>query len=226
MKKIVLITGASNGLGKEIAKLLIIRDYYLILTGKNEKDLEEFMKYDDVTIVPGDLTKKTTRDLLDQAVKEQKRLDILINNAGITFVQPFLHNTEEQLEAIMEINLKAPMLLTRQLYPLMVQQQSGHIININSAAGIVAKANHTMYSAVKFGLKGFTDSLRLEAKPNRIRVTSIFPGGINTELYRNQPEIPKNTYMDPVKIAGLVVQLVETDPSVSPDELVINRMTK
>lgn len=226
MKKIVLITGASSGLGKEIAKLLLQRDYYLIVTGRNEKGLEEFMKYENITIVPGDLTKKATIDLLTQAVKEQNRLDILINNAGITFVQPFLDNTQKQLDSIIEINLKAPILLTLQLYPLMVEQQSGHIININSAAGIAAKANHTLYSAVKFGLKGFTDALRLEAKPNKIRVTSIFPGGVNTELYRNQPEIPKNTYMDPAKIAALVIQLVETDPSISPDELVINRMTK
>lgn len=226
MKKIVLITGASSGLGKELAKLLVSGDYYLILTGRKENGLEEFMKYDNVTLVPGDLTKKITRDLLDQSVREQKRLDVLINNAGITFVQPFLHNTEKQLDEIIEINLKAPMQLTRQLYPLMVKQQSGHIININSAAGIVAKANHTMYSAMKFGLKGFTDALRLEAKPHNIRVTSIFPGGINTELYRNQLEIPKNEYMDPVKIAGLIIQLLECDPSLSPDELVINRMTK
>jgi uncharacterized protein len=220
MKKVVVITGASSGLGKEIAKLLLMRkNYYLILTGRNEKGLEEFMDFAEVTIVLGDLTKKTTRDLIENVVKEQKRLDILINNAGITFIQPFLKNTDKQLTDIVEINLKAPILLTQQLYPLMVQQQSGHIININSAAGLIAKANHTMYSSVKFGLKGFADALRLEAKPHRIRVTSIFPGGINTDLYRNM-------YMDPVKIATLIVQLLETDPSLSPDELVINRMTK
>jgi short-subunit dehydrogenase len=221
MKQVAIITGASSGLGKEIAKLLLKKkNYYLILTGRNEKGLEEFMDSADVTIVVGDLTKKTTIDLIENAVNDQKRLDILINNAGITYVQPFLHNTEKQLDIIVEINLKAPMLLTRLLYPLMVNQQSGHIININ------AKSNHTMYSAVKFGLKGFTDALRLEAKPNNIRVTSIFPGGINTELYRNQGEIPKHTYMDPIKIAELIVQLIETDPSLSTDEIVINRMTK
>ena len=109
---------------------------------------------------------------------------------------------------------------------MMVKQQSGHIVIINSAAGKEGKLNHTLYCASKFGLKGFADALRLEAKSNNIRVTSFHPGGINTPLYRNLPEIPKGTYMDAKKVATLLIDVIETDPSISPDEVVISRMTK
>jgi short-subunit dehydrogenase len=227
MKKVVVITGASSGFGKEVAKLLLQKgNYYLILTGRNEKGFEEFKNSLDVTIIVGDITKKTTIDLIEHTVKDQKRIDILINNAGITFINPFTQNSEQKIDNLLAVNLKAPMILTQRFYPLMVQQHSGHIININSAAGKEGKPNHTIYSAAKFGLKGFTDSLRHEAKLHNIRVTSFHPGGINTPLYRNLPEIPKEKYMDPAKVASLLIAVIETDPSISPDEIVINRMTK
>ncbi|HSW97875.1 MAG TPA: SDR family oxidoreductase [Candidatus Saccharimonadales bacterium] len=227
MKKVVVITGASSGLGKEIAKqLLTTGNYVLIVTGRNNEGFEEFKSSPDVTIIIGDLTKKTTIDLLEHAVKEQGKIDILINNAGITYINPITENSEQKIDELLAINLKAPMLLTQRLYPLMVKQQSGHIINVNSAAGKEGKPNHTIYSAAKFGLKGFTDALRHEAKSHNIRVTSFHPGGINTPLYRNLPHVPKEKYMDPLDIAKLLIQLIQTDPSLSPDEIVITRMTK
>jgi len=227
MKKVVVITGASSGFGKELAKLLLQKGtYQLILTGRNESGFAEFKNADDVTLIVGDLTKKQTLDLIEHTVKEQKRIDILINNAGITFINPFTENSEQKIDDLLAINLKAPMLLTQRLYPLMVEQQSGHIVNINSAAGKEGKPNHTIYSAAKFGLKGFTDALRVEAKPHNIRVTSFHPGGINTPFYRNLPEVPKEKYMDAKKVASLLLHVLETDPSISPDEIVVNRMTK
>src|SRR5258708_7461518 len=143
MKKVVVITGASSGFGKEVAKMLLKKgSYYLILTGRNEKGFAEFKNSPDVTIIVGDLTKKTTVDLIEHAVKEQNRIDILINNAGITFINPFTQNSREKIDELLEINLKAPMVLTQRLYPMMVMQQSGHIVIINSAAGKEGKLNH------------------------------------------------------------------------------------
>lgn len=227
MKKVVVITGASSGFGKEIAKLLLQKEtYHLILTGRNEEGFTDFKNSENVTIIVGDITKKQTLDVIEHAVNELKRIDILINNAGITFINPFLENNEQKIDDLLAVNLKAPMLLTQRLYPLMVQQQSGHIININSAAGKEGKPNHTIYSAAKFGLKGFTDALRIESKPHNIRVTGFHPGGINTPLYRNLPEVPKEKYMDAEKVASLLINVIESDPSISPDEIVINRMTK
>ena len=104
-----------------------------------------------VDIVLGDITKSEIRKkLLDLIVKKHKQLDILVNNAGITYIQPFEKNTEEQINTIFETNLKAPMLLTHDLYETMKTQKSGTIIFINSTAGKQGYPNHTMYSTMKF----------------------------------------------------------------------------
>ncbi len=227
MKKVVVITGASSGLGKEIAKLLLQKkEYQLILSGRNEQGLSEFNDNENVNIIIGDITKKETLDAIEEEVEKVARIDILINNAGIIYTKPFIENLEEELDDLIAIDLKAPMLLTQRIFPLMIKQNSGHVININSSAGKEAKANHTMYSAAKFGLKGFTDVLRVEAKPHNIRVTGFHPGGMNTEFYDHMKGVPVEKYMDPKKIAEILIHIIETDPSIATDEVVINRMTK
>jgi len=224
MEKVVLITGAGGGLGKELAKLYQEKGYSLVLTDKKQEGFED-LKVENIEVVIGDLTKEETIQELATLIREKyKRIDILINNAGITFIQPFEENTTEQLDKILEIDLKAPMKLTKELYPLMVEQESGHIININSSAGKEGKANHTMYSAAKFGLAGFTQALRAEAKGQNIRVTSFHPGGINTPFYEHLGgKVDASVYMDPKKVAEIIVFLSETE-GMSPDEIVLNRM--
>lgn len=226
MQKVALITGASSGIGKEIAKEFLEKGYFLILSGRNEKCFEEFKNSAHVEIVLGDITNSEIRNKLVEAVKKQGKLDILVNNAGISVIQPFEENTEEQLDEILETNLKAPILLTHDLYDLMKTQGNGIIVFMNSAAGKQGYSNHTLYSTAKFGLTGFSQSLRLEAKKHGIRVISIHPGGVKTNLYNNVKEKPNvDEYMDPTKVAELVVTLTETE-GLSPDELVISRMNK
>ncbi len=227
MNKIVVITGASSGLGKELAKIYLEKGYKLVLNGAHEQGFQEFEGKENVEIVVGDLTEQETIDKLADVVKSKfGQVDILINNAGIIYIQPFEKNTPEQLNQLLAIDLVAPMLLTQKFYPLMVEKKQGVIININSTSGKEPKANHTMYNAAKFGLTGFTQSLRLEVKQHGIRVLSIHPGGINTPLYKSL-EIPPDTstYMEPKKVAEIIVYLSETE-GLSPDEIVINRLSK
>jgi len=227
MKKVVIVTGASNGIGKEVAKLYLQKGYSVVVTGQNRDKLKEFENNENIDVVVGDLTKEETQDKIRELVEtKHKRLDILVNNAGIIYLQPFESNTKDQVDRIVEINLKTPMLFTQKLYPLMVKQQFGHIIFVNSTAGKEAKPNHTMYNATKFGLYGFTLSLRHEAKKNNIRVTSFHPGGVKTGLYDDlevKPDI--STFMEPTKVAEVLVYLSEIE-GMSPDEIVLNRMSK
>lgn len=226
MNKVVVITGASSGLGKELAKIYLEKKYNLVLNGINAEGLQEFQGKDNIEVVVGDLTKQEVIDEIASSVNRFGQIDILINNAGITYIQPFEKNTSEQLDKILDIDLKVPMLLTQKIYPLMVSKKGGTIININSTAGKEAKLNHTMYNAAKFGLAGFTQSLRLEAKQHGIRVLSIHPGGINTSLYESLETPPDtSTFMDSKKVAETIVYLSETD-GLSPDEIVINRLSK
>lgn len=127
---------------------------------------------------------------------------------------------------MIEINLKTPILLTHELYDIFKKQNGGTIVFINSSAGKQGYPNHTLYSAAKCGLNGFTQSLRLEAKKHGIRVMSIYSGGVKTDFYNKvkiKPDV--NQYMEPKKVAEIVVYLSETS-EVSPDEILINRMTK
>ena len=227
MKKVVLITGASSGIGRELAKKYLEKGYTLVLSGRNEEGFEYTKGKTNVDVVLGDITKNETRKKLqDLIINKHKQLDILINNAGITFIQPFENNTEEQINAIFETNLKVPMLLTHDLYETMKTQKSGTIIFINSAAGKQGYPNHTMYSTMKFGLTGFSQSLRQEAKKFGIRVISIHPGGVNTALYNNLQDKPDvKQYMDATKLAETIVFLSETS-GLSPDEISISRTTK
>ncbi len=226
MNKVVVITGASSGLGKELARAYLEKNYRLVLNGLNSEGFQEFQDKENVEIIEGDLTKQEIIEKTSDAVNSLGQVDILINNAGITYIQPFEKNTPEQLNKILEINLKAPMILTQKLYSLMVSQKNGTIININSNVGKEGRANFTLYAATKFGLNGFTQSLRLEAKQHGIRVLSIHPGGINTPLY-DALETPPDTssYMDPKKVAEIIVYLSETE-GLSPDEIVINRLSQ
>ena len=227
MEKVVLITGASSGIGHEIARLFLQKGYHCILSGRNESGFADLKDFTNAEIVPGDLTHEETRQRLVALVQDKyKRLDILVNNAGITYIQPVEENTTDQLETILETNLKAPILLTQALYPLMKAQGSGTIVFMNSAAGKQGYLNHTLYSTTKFGLNGFAQSLRLEAKKHGVRVLSIHPGGVNTHLYDHLKDKPNvEEYMSPEKVAEVVVYVSETE-GISPDELVLSRMTK
>lgn len=226
MEKIVVITGACGGLGSQLTKKYLAKGYHLILNDLNEQQFQEYQGNDNVEIIVGDLTHQETIDKIVAASYNFGHVDILINNAGITYIQPFEKNTPEQLDKILAIDLKAPMLLTQKLYPLMIAKGSGTIVNINSTAGKEAKINHTMYNAAKFGLSGFTQSLRLEAKQHGIRVLSIHPGGINTHFYDLlETPVDVSDYMDPTKVAELIVTLSETE-NLSPDEIVISRLSK
>ncbi len=200
----------------------------LILCGRNEKGFDEFKNNTHVTLVIGDLTRKETLADIEKQVKEifGNQIDILINNAGIIYIQPFEKNTSEELDRLLDIDLKAHMLLTQCLYPFMIAQKSGHVIFVNSTSGKESRVNHTMYNAAKFGLTGFTNAFRLEAKQYNIRVTSFHPGGMNTDFYDEMEGVPTASYMDPKEIAKILVYLSEIDPSIAPDEILLNRMTK
>lgn len=223
-KKVVVITGASSGLGKELARIYARKNYILILSGRNEHGLKEFKKKK-VDIVVGDLTnKESLKQIANLVINKHKRIDILINNAGIVYIQPFEANTDVQLDSIFEINVKAHIRLTQKLFPLMRRQQSGHIINIISTAGKEGKLNHTLYCATKYAMSGFTESLRLEAKKYKIKVTGIYAGGIKTHIFDNIPQkIDQSTFMNAANVARAIYNLSEVE-EISPDSLVISRL--
>jgi hypothetical protein len=187
---LVLITGASTGLGLALAKELIAsRGYRLVLTARKES-LERLFKLgldkiENVYLRPLDVTVEAERQaIIDECEEKLGGLDILINNAGVIYKCVVEHATDYEKNWQMEVNYIAPMRLTALALTGMRRRRHGKIINISSAAGLVGMPTMSSYCASKFALEGGTESLWYEVKPWNIDVSLVIPGFIKSESYK------------------------------------------
>ena len=190
-RKVVLITGASTGLGLCVAKQLQNYDYHLVLTAR-KRSLSRFDKHQQFTqdkniwIRALDVTDATERKLVVDEIQEQLGgVDILINNAGIIFRSVVEHVSDEYRDIQMDVNFKSVMELTRLVLPRMREKRDGRIVNVSSVGGMMAMPTMAVYSASKFALEGATEALYYEVKPWNIKVTLIQPGFINSPSFLN-----------------------------------------
>jgi len=216
-KESVLITGSGKGLGKELALIFADNGHNVIINGRTERDLEELkskiLQYGvECYAVQGDLRYKKTIDKLYNAAKKAD-IGILINNAGVMCPSlPFHEIPTEKLEEILTTNFLVPVRLSKKIYPLFLEKGYGCIININSIIGLEPKELRSISTAAKWGLRGFTSSLRLEAEKNNIKVMGIYPTGIKT---RSEYEWG----MDPSEVAK---KIYETYENGEPDFLIMD----
>lgn len=184
-KKFVLITGSGRGLGKELALIFADNNYNVILHDRRNFDLKEIKKEIskkniNYSVLTGDLKSKKTLDNLYKISKE-KKVSVLINNAGVHCPKlPLEKLKDSQIDDLLLTNLVAPIKLTQRIYPLFLKNKKGTIININSNSGLENQRFRTLYCASKWGLRGFSDTLKLEANENNIRIIDIFPSRIKT----------------------------------------------
>jgi short-subunit dehydrogenase len=180
-----LVTGAGGGLGGYIARALAAEGVNLALTDLPGVTLDELAaelrgRGVEVRCAPGDLADAAERQRLAAwATEALDPLDILVNNAGIEFGGSFLRTTEEELEAILAINLLAVMDLTRILLPGMLERERGHIVNMASLAGKVPPVYLAAYAATKHGVVGFTHALRAENGGEPVGFSAICPGFVS-----------------------------------------------
>lgn len=186
MREYVLITGSSNGIGEAMAKIFAEHDYNLIIHGRNETDLERVReqiqnKGVECHVVRGDLRNEETLDNLYSEAKERD-ISILVNNAGARCPTATLDELSyECLEDVLRVNLHVPIKLTKMVYPIFLKKSYGAIMNMNSIIGQEVKIGKAVFSGSRWGLRGFTESLRLEAKNNGIRVIGIYPTRVKTK---------------------------------------------
>jgi len=190
----VLITGSSKGLGEELALVFASNNHDVILHGRNKEDLAKveervFKMGVNCYILDGDLRLDKTIEELYKLAKE-KDVSVLINNAGTDLELhgpdlklPLNGINDEQIDATLLTNLVATIKLTRRLYTLFLDKDRGTIININSLSGLEPQELRSIYCASKWGLRGFTDSFRLEAEKHNVRVLGIYPSRIKTKPY-------------------------------------------
>ena len=225
MKKIAIVTGASKGIGRQIAKTLakeniqVIANYNKseeeILKLKNELEEENIQ----VDIKKADVSKrKEAKELVEYVLSRYGKIDILINNAGISEYKLFTEETDQDWERVINTNLYSAFVMSQEVIPNMIQNKKGCIINISSVWGMVGGALEVIYSVSKAGMDGLTKALAKELGPSYIRVNSIAPGIIKTSMNSNlskeeikqlEEEIPLEKLGNTDDIAKCVKWLIE-----------------
>ncbi|CAN0108616.1 unnamed protein product [Chrysoparadoxa australica] len=226
MKKIALITGATSGIGKATAKLIAPK-YRLIITGRRKDRLEELQKElsteTDVHTLCFDAGKREeSLNAIENLPTEWKEIEVLINNAGNAHgLAPIHEGNLDDWEAMIDINLKGVMYMSRAITPGMVKRKSGHVVNISSVAGIEAYANGNLYNASKFAVDGLSKAMRFDLNPYGVKVTDIKPGMVETEFsmvrFKGDEEKANKVYegMTPLKAQDIaeVVEFVINRPA-------------
>jgi NADP-dependent 3-hydroxy acid dehydrogenase YdfG len=186
--KVVLITGASSGLGEETARHLASRGATVALAARRKDRLDGLVRQ--ITRTGGQATaykldvtdKEQVRTVVDQIVAEFGRLDVVINNAGLMPIRPMAEANTDEWDAMIDINVKGVLYGIAAALPVFLRQQSGHFINLGSVAGLkVFAPGGTVYSGTKFAVRAISDGLRQEIGP-KIRVTVIEPGAVDSAL--------------------------------------------
>lgn len=182
--KIILISGASRGIGRQIAIDLSQTGYTVIANyNKSEQSAKELQTQFNIDTFQADISKGTEiKQLTDYVLKKYGKIDVLINNAGISQTKLFTDITDEDWNQMINTNLYSAFKLTQKCLPNMIHNKSGCIINISSMWGQVGASCESLYSITKAGIDAMTKSLAKELGPSGIRVNSIAPGFIDTDM--------------------------------------------
>jgi short-subunit dehydrogenase len=173
----VLLTGATGGIGHAIARTLAARGARLLLTGRREGVLDELASELDARPLTADLSSRdAVRALGEEAVAAG--VEILVANAALPASGAFDELSQEQIDGMLEVNLRAPIALARALAPSMIERRRGHLVFMSSLSGKTASPASSLYSATKFGLRGFALSVREDLGRHGVGVSTVFPGFI------------------------------------------------
>ena len=186
--RVVVITGASAGIGQACARALMREGASLVLTARRQDRLEQLVAEAkqlglSALFVVGDAREEATaRRTVDQAVQSFGRIDILINNAGVGNYKNLVDSSVDDYDEMMDSNMRSTFLFTRHTVPVMIKQRDGLILMISSMAGVYGFAGEAAYCATKFAQVGFAQGLDKELRPHGIKVGTINPGGVKTEF--------------------------------------------
>lgn len=205
----VLLTGATGGLGHAIARALARRGASLVLTGRRADVLEPLAAELGGVAVSADLSDVADVERLGT---EHTDVDVLVHNAAVPASGPLAEYTPEQIDRAVQVNLRAPIVLTRMLLPHLQERRRGHVVFISSMSAKAPTADASLYAATKLGLRGFSQGLRPELRPHGIGVSSVFPGFVrDAGMFADTGvELPPGVgTSSPEQVAAGVVKAVE-----------------
>jgi NAD(P)-dependent dehydrogenase (short-subunit alcohol dehydrogenase family) len=212
--KVVLVTGASRGLGRAAAELLHHNGARVVAAARTLPDCA--------------CAKALSCDVADPAQvaalyrhidQDFGRVDIVVNNAGSGLFTPFAEHTPEQLERILAVNFKGTFYSCQEAFRRMQRAGGGHILNVISTSGKLGRANEAAYTSAKWAVSGLTECLKIEGQPHNIRATAFCPGGMNTAFWAK----PRPSFMPPEVVAGILVGILELPENVLVDDITIRR---
>lgn len=195
VNKVIVVTGGSKGIGAAIVRLLANEGYKVVLNYNQSKEAAENIKRElknqgkEIDIFKADVSKREeARNLIKFAIEKYKKIDVLINNAGIAQEKLFTKITDEDWNKMIQTNLNSVFYCTQEAVPYMIARQEGTIINISSIWGVTGGSCEVHYSVAKAGMDGMTKALAKELGPSHIRVNSIAPGAIDTDMNKDVTE--------------------------------------
>ena len=226
--KVALLTGASSGLGRGFALALARAGASVFLVARREDKLREVVR--EISDAGGDAAYHVTDlrnvpalyDLVDVVLSRHRRLDILINNAGLGFRSPLLEIKRSEIAEMLETNLNAAIYLTQACMNALLRSSPSDIVNISSIGGLEGFAEGTVYCAAKAGLIGFTRALTAELKPANIRVTAICPGSVDTDFFDHyRPTLDRPLMLSVDDTVRSLMYVLTSPPNVIHGEVVL-----
>lgn len=236
MSKIALVTGATSGIGRATARILAQNNYKIILCGRREerlialkKELSEFTEIHTLCFDVRD--KKAVFESINSLPSNFSKIDVLINNAGNAHgLSPIQDGDLDDWDAMIDINVKGLLYVSKAIIPKMIEQKSGHIINIGSIAGKEVYPNGNVYCASKYAVDALNKSMRIDLNPFGIRVGAIHPGMVETEFsevrFKGDKDKADNTYkglkpLTPEDIADIIHFVISRPYHVNIADLIV-----
>jgi len=215
--KVVLITGAAHGIGRETALAFAREGARLVLADVQQARLDETVSElkragHDVLGIQVDLRRREqVYEMIDRSGREMGPIDVLVNNAGVVHAMQITDLTEEQIEDMIDVNLKAPIWTTKRLLPEMIERRSGHIVNIGSVAGKITLPYLSVYCATKSAVIGFTDTIYQELHRYGVHTSLVNPGFVDSGMFKGAGTLPMIPWVSPRFIAEAIVRGVKAN---------------
>ena len=227
-----LITGATGGVGKEVSIQLADQSCNLFLTGRNKQKLESLKKLliknnPDINIEykEGDLTRLSDiKNIVTNAKHHFSNIDILINCAGIFMIKSIGKSTVEDFDKSINLNIRAPFILSREFSKDMISKKWGRIVLIGSSSSYSGFENGSVYCASKHSILGLSRALNIELKKKNVRVMCISPSSTKTNMGKISVDQDFNTFLNPKEVAEYIIFILSFDNEMSIDESRLNRM--
>ena len=227
---VAVITGAGRGIGLALGRRLLELGGSVVLTDRDPAGLEAAtsdLPGDRVISVPADVRdSEATGTVADRAKEAFGSLDAWVNNAGLAIHKPIVDYEEEELDLMMDVNLKGAVFGCQAALKAMAPVGKGRIVNVVSTAALRGIPTESFYCATKWGLRGFTQALAEEAAPMGIGVTAILPGGVDTAFWDHavDREMPVGDFLAPAQVAEAIVGVLRQDEDCVTRELVVRSM--